>query len=281
MRPVRARFIADCGWASYERVIAEFTERDAALAHFREQDETVLWFEPDLYDQLQLLQVLDWFAGQRHDDVRLSIVPADSYLGPATDQRINNLFSARQPLKPELLTLGRTAWEAFTSADPRAILDLLRGDTAALPYLAGALRRHLQQFPSRRNGLARSEQRALAALLEGPRTPAAAFTAAQSGEEYLFLGDTAFGWYLQRLGLPAHPLVAWSDGEPLPAPPDPIPQEEFLERVVALTELGHEVLTARADWVTTAGIDRWLGGVHLTTRACWRWDETEELRLVS
>ena len=64
LRPVRARFLADCGWAPYEQALADLGTRDVALASFREHDETVLWFEPDLYDQLQLLQVLDWFAGQ-------------------------------------------------------------------------------------------------------------------------------------------------------------------------------------------------------------------------
>ena len=34
----------------------------------------------------------------------------------------------------------------------------------------------------------------------------------------------------------------------------------------------HQVLNGDADHVILNGIDRWLGGVHVTTRSLWRWD---------
>src|SRR5690349_9951525 len=61
---VRARFVADCGWRTFAEAQAEFRARDAALAQYGAHDEVVLWFEHDLYDQLQLLQLLDWFAAR-------------------------------------------------------------------------------------------------------------------------------------------------------------------------------------------------------------------------
>src|SRR5687768_16115723 len=64
LREVRARFIVACGWASYDEAFSRFARRDAALAGYRDHDEIVLWFEHDLYDQLQLIQILDRFAGQ-------------------------------------------------------------------------------------------------------------------------------------------------------------------------------------------------------------------------
>ena len=43
--------------------------------------------------------------------------------------------------------------------------------------------------------------------------------------------------------------------------------------LVQLTAAGREIL-AGADRVTRYGIDRWLGGVHLTDQGpYWRWDE--------
>ncbi len=273
LRPVRAGFLAGCGWAPYEQAAAELERRDATLAGFRQHDETVLWFEPDLYDQLQLLQLLDWFAGQDPQGARLTIVQAGEYLGPARPERLAALFETRRPITANMLHIGASAWRAFTAADPRSLIEIPAGDTSTLPYLAPALRRHLQQFPSTRNGLSRSEEQALAALLDGERTPAQAFMASQAGEEYYFLGDTVFGWYLQRLGNPLHPLVAWSGGEPLPAPGAPIEPDDFHSLRVGLTDLGRAVLSGSADWVSVAGIDRWLGGAHLRTLDHWRWDE--------
>ena len=64
LREVRARFLADSEWASFDAVLADLEARDATLASANER-EIVLWFEHDLYDQLQLLQVLDTLADRR------------------------------------------------------------------------------------------------------------------------------------------------------------------------------------------------------------------------
>src|SRR5437868_13001321 len=53
-------------------VRTEFGERDRILRRHRDFDAIELWFEHDLYDQLQLLQVLAFFAAEkRTEGVRL------------------------------------------------------------------------------------------------------------------------------------------------------------------------------------------------------------------
>jgi len=42
---VRARYLADCGWGDYPRVLADFRRRDQRLQHFTEHAEVVLWFD--------------------------------------------------------------------------------------------------------------------------------------------------------------------------------------------------------------------------------------------
>ncbi len=67
---IRAQALAGFGWGNYEKIRAEFTARDQTLKDFRKHTDVVLWFEHDLFDQLQLLQLLDWFAQQDSDRVR-------------------------------------------------------------------------------------------------------------------------------------------------------------------------------------------------------------------
>jgi hypothetical protein len=44
-----------------------------------------------------------------------------------------------------------------------------------------------------------------------------------------------------------------------------------------LTDAGRRVLAGEADHVELGGVDRWIGGVHLTGRAVtWRWNEATE-----
>src|SRR5438067_1253428 len=65
MSDVRAKEINKLGgYGDYDSLRAEFASRDTTLAGFRDHEEVVLWFEHDLYDQLQLLQILDWFSHQ-------------------------------------------------------------------------------------------------------------------------------------------------------------------------------------------------------------------------
>ncbi len=48
--------------------------------------------------------------------------------------------------------------------------------------------------------------------------------------------------------------------------------QQFWERRAVLTEKGVEVLRGAADRVELYGIDRWLGGAHLSGGTPWRRD---------
>jgi hypothetical protein len=194
-------------------------------------------------------------------------------LGQLTPDQLGSLLDTRQRIRPEQVQLARAAWRAFTSAEPTAIEAVLAGDTSALPFLAGALVRHLEQFPSARNGLNRTESRALEAVAAGHATPVAAFLAVMATEERPFMGDTTFWQYLKGLADGPHPLLTM---EPAGEGTEGLPGHRL-----ALTETGRQVLAGERDRVRLNGIDRWLGGVHLQgPEAAWRWDE-ERRRLVA
>ncbi|HWK88401.1 MAG TPA: DUF1835 domain-containing protein [Longimicrobium sp.] len=269
---VRSRFIAGEGWAAEDEARASFAQRDQALARAAEYGEVVLWFEHDLYDQLQLIQVLDWFA--EHPHPRKTLVNPAEYLGPLPPARVIELYGSRLLAEPEQLQQARAAWAAFRDPDPRALERLIAGGTGALPHLAAALRRHLEQFPGTRDGLSRSERQALQVLEDGPQTVGDAYVASHhEREDAVFLGDGVFADYLAELGSGDAPLVAFEDGSPLRAPAGPEGSRDFFARRIAMTDAGRDVLAGRADRVRLNGIDRWLGGVHLEGReSAWRWD---------
>ena len=80
----------------------DFIRRDRALARFHDHDEVILWFEHDLYDQLQLIQLLDWFAQQELEETRLSLICIDHFfgLGQLTPVQLASLFNTRQEVTP-------------------------------------------------------------------------------------------------------------------------------------------------------------------------------------
>ena len=78
---VRAQALAGFGWGDPEKMRADFASRDRTLQDFRKHQDVVLWFEHDLYDQLQLIQLLDWFEQQDLEGINLDLVQIDSYPG--------------------------------------------------------------------------------------------------------------------------------------------------------------------------------------------------------
>jgi len=80
LREVRARFLSGAG--AEDIVRRGFQERDAALAAARD-GEYVLWFEADLYDQLQLAQILDRLARLEVAPERITLICIGEHLGIA------------------------------------------------------------------------------------------------------------------------------------------------------------------------------------------------------
>jgi hypothetical protein len=279
LREIRAGFISSRGWETFEAAWQHMKQRDATLESFRDHDEVVLWFEHDLYDQLQLLQVLDWFAGHAVGETTLSLVCRNEYLGNMTLERVRELWPERNGVTFEQLSLARSGWAAFRSTDPTHIEAIISADTSALPFLGAALRRHLQQFPSVVNGLSRSEAQALRAVADGNLTVKDAYIASHhEQEDPIFLGDSIFAMYLADMSRGPQPLITLQNGQPIEPPAECSPQ--FLESSIALTDTGRAVLNNEKDWIQINGLNRWYGGVHLYgDEARWRWDEaTGKLR---
>ena len=194
LRRLRATFLAGNGWGSADQIAADFERRDAALEEaLAERRPVVLWFEHDLYDQLQLLEVLSLIA--RPDHVQLIVVgafpgrPGFRGLGELSAAELATLWPAREPLTPVVLALAHRAWAALRAPDPRALHALLAEDTAAMPFLAPALQRLLDELPDAA-GLSLSERLILEALADGPLTPVALFEVTQDREAAPFAGDT-------------------------------------------------------------------------------------------
>ncbi len=272
MSEVRARFIAECGWASLEETAGGFRERDAKLAAYRDHDEVVFWFEHDLYDQLQLVQLLDWFSQQAPGDTALTMICADDYLGTMSTERLALLYPLRAEVTPLQLRLGEQAWRAFCAADPLPWAHLAETDTSPLPFLAGAVIRHLEQYPSLQNGTNRTESALLAAAASGISRPWRLFASMQSNETRRFMGDSTFWMYLDAMVESEPPLLRLADGAAFRFP-DAFPDSEaFGAQEILITGNGRAVLANALDWIDINGIDKWLGGVHLAPGNIWRWD---------
>ncbi|MDX6492229.1 MAG: hypothetical protein QOH02_164 [Gaiellaceae bacterium] len=186
LRKLRAGFLAAHGWGDAQEIEADLRGRDELLADaVRAGRPIVLWFEHDLFDQLQLIQILAALGDARPGQV--SLVQANVYLGTLQPAELERLEPG--PVSRSALELGGDAWRAVCAGKIEAFL---ARDTSALPYLAPALRRLLEE----RRDLSRTKRQILAALAGGPKERSELFAANQAAEEAIFLGDT---WFFVRL----------------------------------------------------------------------------------
>jgi hypothetical protein len=252
---VRARYLADRGYAKPIKIIHDFQSRDAQVRKAGEFQEVVLWFEHDLYDQLQLLQVLTALEELQLEPGCVTLVQSDQYLGTMTADELSALLPRRRTATAATFKSARRAWERFTSPSPADLFAAAQEDAIGLPFLRAALRRLCEEYPLRQDGLSRSQRQALAAVAQGPAEGSELYSRAQAREEAYFQGEAAFYKTLDDLCDQRAPLVS-ADAS------------GFI-----LTALGRRVLAGDADWLETYPLDRWIGGVHLTPAQSVRWDE--------
>ena len=271
----RVEYLAGAGGGDIGAIEFEFTARYRGLTMSGEFDRVVLWFEHDLYDQLQLLQVLDWFAANPQAPGTLLLVQVDDYIGRLEPDAISDLAATARPVTQAQLDLAKRAWAAFRQPTPEAWAGLLKEDLSALPFLRAAVIRMLEELPGP-DGLSRTERQMLAAI-EGSElvTSIALFIAVQKMEDAEFMGDWSFWKLLDGLALAEEPLVAGLEAAPFQRQ-DPELAKAYATSRLSLTSLGKAVLAGGADWAKHDRIDRWWGGTHLIEDALWRWDQVAE-----
>jgi hypothetical protein len=197
---------------------------------------------------------------------RITLICIGEHLGIAhfgglgeldSEQLARLLQTAAITLTSEALAYATQAWAALRAPDPQGLKAIVDTPSRELRFVAEAYDRLGREYPSTRDGLSLTERRLLAAVAEGAHTAGAAFVRAAAREPRPFLGDTWAFDRLTRMATAATPLLE--------------------EAPLRLTEAGRELLAGREDHVAFNGVDRWIGGVHLTgTDPAWRWDEGTE-----
>ena len=236
------------------------------IARHQDYDELILWYEHDLFDQLNLIQLLSWIGERLPADKPVSLICIGSFtdypkfqgLGELKPRELATLLGQRERVSPSHFTLAARAWQAFRSPTPEAVDQFRKEDTTILPYLGPALQRLLEEYPWTRDGLSRTERTLLRLAAEGPLVFADAFPRMHENEVAYYITDLSLMEMMRQFS---------SDQLPLLTPGGPAGS-------ATLTDTGRAILAGAQDRVDTCDVDRWLGGVHLMSGAdLWRWDE--------
>jgi hypothetical protein len=263
--PLRIAYLAGRYRIDAAELAASFLDRDATLKDHGRFDRIELWFEHDLYDQLQLLQILA-ALGALGRSKGVTLVQADAFLGTETAGTILRFAERGRAVDAADLELARHAWQAIVAPTPEPAFALLAEETSRLPFLLPALRRFFEEMPEPGSGLGRTERAAILGIADGTRDAGQLFRDVLAGEEAAFMGDLSFFGLLDDLAFCEVPLITG-----IPRPADDA-GDRFDEAELALTMAGEDVVAGEDDHVALSGIDRWWGGTHLHGRDPWRFD---------
>lgn len=266
-----------------KKVEMDFLLRNDQLRAAPGYQEVVLWFEHDLLDQLQILQLLDWFAGSEAKLQRLTLICVDAFpgidpflgLGQMGTDQMESVFDRREAVTAAQIHCAIAGWRAFRSSHPPDLTEFMKGDLSPLPFLRAALDRYIEEFPWTTDGLTRTERQILNLVAASGLGPGEIFTRNMELETALFIGDWTTFDRIARLCAEPAPLLPTADGKPFRHPPAAaISREEFLAQRLKLTDAGETALaTDPTGELLPRPRDEWLGGVHLQSGApMWMFD---------
>ena len=168
-----------------------FAERDRTLEAHR-AGEYVLWFEADLYDQLQIIQVLSLLVDLGVPARRITLICIGEHpgiarfggLGQLTAEQLRRLPDTDVPVRltPSALRLAVRAWAAFRAPTPDGMGAIAASSSPELRFLGEAFDRVSREYPSTRDGLSLTERRVLAAVAGGASVAGEAFSRAAARE---------------------------------------------------------------------------------------------------
>ena len=265
----RVLFLSQYFDLSKQQVEAQFYSRRELLEDLSRYDTIRLWFEYDLYDQLQLVQVLMYLGQQAVKNSQVRWVVTDHYLGPANEAEIQELLRFDQAVPESCWQLSISVWQSLIQSTPAAWLEFSKKEHPDWPFLTQALQRLQSEFPCDVSGLSLTQTYTLNALVNSALDGAELFQAYAAQEQALFLGDTVFMKGLNELVEAEVPLIHVIS-----------PHKDGFKATYEITATGLAVIEGRKNHVKLNGIDRWIGGVHLNKNNCW-WFNKKMNQLVS
>jgi hypothetical protein len=231
-----------------------------AIENIDSYDELVLWYEHDLFDQLNLLQLLTWLRLRLPASTIVSLIeigsfpghPAFKGLGELAPHELVSLIGTRVPVGHEQYALAADAWTAFRGETPEALDAWRLTQTSAMPFLSAALTRFLEEYPWTTDGLSRSERRLLQIASTGPIDLMTVFA-------HMHLGETAY--YITDLSL-LSPITEFSLSPAAISITTDSLEERMLKGTVAITEHGRAPQGRIRPVATPESIDGWEAASH-------------------
>ncbi len=131
-----------------------------SLCNHKQQDQIVLWFEYDLFCQINMLAVLSWLkTHRRHAEISLVCSGKEDEtnkmysLNELSDERLKSLYDNKITLSQDDIEFADYVWQLYCSDNPMRLENVITHNAFQFKYLSDALKAHLKRYPTIKNGL--------------------------------------------------------------------------------------------------------------------------------
>tara|TARA_B100001146_G_C16170915_1_gene430037 strand:+ start:495 stop:1427 length:933 start_codon:yes stop_codon:yes gene_type:complete len=178
-----------------------------SLCNHKQQDEIVLWFEYDLFCQINMIAVLSWLKANRKY-AQISLVCSGKEdesgklysLSELSDEQLLYLYKNKTELTQDDIEYADYVWQLYCSDNPIRLENLSDFSEFQFEYLPDALHTHLQRFPSIKNGLNSMENNILQIALDKKPASRKVFLAEiLQNQGFLGFGDSQYERAITRL----------------------------------------------------------------------------------
>jgi len=254
---IRQKYITE----QYAVCPEEYVEKDgfSKLQSYLERnspDEIVLWFGNDLVCQINAIYLISRLKMLISAKISLISLGKDTVCpGTLTTDQLKKSFTERQILSDAVKDEAMHAWQAYTSATPVDLEQLLQSGLAST-FIKDALEKHRARFPACSNGLGFVEQSILETIYYDKKSEAPLII------ERCLNTLSAYGLTdLQVLIILKQfrqaKLITEENG------------------AITITELGKWILSGHVNYLESNGmLYHWLGGVRITATNKWCFDST-------
>jgi len=153
-----------------EHTLKEFR----TLCNHKYQEEIILWFEYDLFCQINMIAVISWLKKHRPKAAIALVCPekkieSERYLrlNKLTQKELLSLYKKRVILTKDDIGYADYVWHLYCSKSPLQLQNLIANPHSHFSYLTDAIEAHLQRFPSIKNGLNKIENNILETAQSG------------------------------------------------------------------------------------------------------------------
>ena len=171
-----------------------------SLCNHKQQDQIVLWFEYDLFCQINMLAVVSWLKTHRKY-ANISLVCSGKEdktdkmygLNELNKEQLLDLYKHRTHLSQNDIEYADYVWQLYCSDNPIRLENLQDFGEFEFKYLSSAIKAHLQRFPTIKNGLNSVENMVLnVSVNEKPKSKKGLIGSILQNQGLYGFGDTQY-----------------------------------------------------------------------------------------